>query len=51
MLQIPLPGTPIVDVFCTCKLWGGQDRAFQFRGGLVNYEAHYDLSSFSPPQR
>jgi hypothetical protein len=30
------------------KLWGGQDRAFQFRGGLVNYEAHHDLSWFRP---
>jgi hypothetical protein len=23
---------------------GGQDRAFQFRDGLVNYQAHNDLS-------
>jgi hypothetical protein len=43
-LQIPIHGAPIVGVFYTDKLWGGQDRAFQFCGGLVNYEAHYDLS-------
>jgi hypothetical protein len=36
----------LVYVFCTGKLWGGQDHAFQFCGGLVNYEAHYDLSWF-----
>jgi hypothetical protein len=35
-----------VGVFGTVKLWDGQDRAFQFRGGLVNYEAYYDLSWF-----
>jgi hypothetical protein len=23
---------------------GGQDRVFQFQGGLVNYKAHGDLS-------
>jgi hypothetical protein len=46
MLQIPLPGTQTVSVFCTGKLWGGQDRTLQFRGGLANYEAHYDLSWF-----
>jgi hypothetical protein len=39
---------PTVDVFCTGKLWGGQDRAFQFQGGFANYEAHYDLSWFRP---
>jgi hypothetical protein len=47
-LQIPLPGMPAFRVFCTGKLWGGQDHAFQFRGGLANYEAHYDLSWFRP---
>jgi hypothetical protein len=35
-----------VSVFFTSKLWGGQDHAFQFRDGLVNYEAYYDLSWF-----
>jgi hypothetical protein len=44
MLQIPLPSMPTVGVFCTRKLWGGHDHAFYFRGGLVNYEAHYDVS-------
>jgi hypothetical protein len=33
-----------VSVFCTGKLWVGQDRMLQFLGGLVNYEVHYDLS-------
>jgi hypothetical protein len=28
--------------------YGGQDRAFQFRSGLVNYRAHGDLSWFRP---
>jgi hypothetical protein len=37
-----------VDIFCIGKLWGGQDHMFQFHGGLVNYEAHYDLSWFRP---
>jgi hypothetical protein len=37
-----------VDVFCTGKIQGGQDRAFQFRGYLVNYKAHGDLSWFRP---
>jgi hypothetical protein len=27
---------------------GGQDRVFQFQGGLVNYKAHGDLSWFKP---
>jgi hypothetical protein len=35
-------------LFCWCFLHqleqGGQDRVFQFRGGLVNYKAHNDLS-------
>jgi hypothetical protein len=30
MLQIPLLGTLTVSVFCTVKIQGGQDRAFQF---------------------
>jgi hypothetical protein len=38
----------VVGVFFTSKLRGGQDHAFQFQGGLVNYEAHYDLSWFRP---
>jgi hypothetical protein len=42
----PLLSMPIVSVFCTGKLQGGQDLAFPFRGGLANYEAHYDLSWF-----
>jgi hypothetical protein len=37
---------------CRCLLHrqeqGGQDRAFQFQDGLVNYKAHYDLSRFRP---
>jgi hypothetical protein len=33
-----------LSVCYTGKLRGGQDHAFQFRGGLANYEAHYDLS-------
>jgi hypothetical protein len=35
-----------VGVFCTDKIHSGQDRAFQFRGSLANYEAHGDLSWF-----
>jgi hypothetical protein len=27
---------------------GGQDCTFQFRGGLLNYKAHGDLSWFRP---
>jgi hypothetical protein len=38
----------IVGVFCTDKLWGGQDHVFQFCDGLKNYEAHYNLSWFRP---
>jgi hypothetical protein len=34
--------------FCTCKIQGDQDRAFLFRGGLMNYKAHYGLSWFRP---
>jgi hypothetical protein len=30
----------------TDKIQGGQDRAFQFQGDLVNYKAHYILSWF-----
>jgi hypothetical protein len=37
-----------IGVFCTGKLWAGQDHPFKFRGGLVNYIAHYDLSWFRP---
>jgi hypothetical protein len=43
-LQIPLPGAPTISVFCTDKIHGGQDHAFQFQCGLVNYKAHGDLS-------
>jgi hypothetical protein len=38
----------VVSVFCTDKNRGGQDRAFQFWDGLVNYKTHYYLSSFRP---
>jgi hypothetical protein len=38
----------VVVVFCTSKIQGGQDRAFLFWGGLVNYKAHYLLSWFRP---
>jgi hypothetical protein len=48
MLQIPLPGTPTVGVFCTSKIQDGQDHAFLFQDGLLNYKAHYDLSWFRP---
>jgi hypothetical protein len=48
MLEVSLPGMPTVGVFGTGKLWGGQDRAFQFHGGLANYKAHYLLSWFRP---
>jgi hypothetical protein len=44
MLQIPLPGTPIVDVSCTDKIQGDQDCVFHFRGDLANNEAHSDIS-------
>jgi hypothetical protein len=47
-LQIHIPGAPTISVFYTSKLRGGQDHTFQFWGGLVNYEAHYDLSRFRP---
>jgi hypothetical protein len=47
-LQIPLSGAPIVGVFCNGKIHGGQDHVFQFWGGLVNNEAHSDLSWFRP---
>jgi hypothetical protein len=30
--------------FFTVNIYGRQDHTFQFRGGLVNYEAHCDLS-------
>jgi hypothetical protein len=29
-LQIPLPGTPTVSVFCIGMIYGGQDRVFLF---------------------
>jgi hypothetical protein len=35
-----------VSVFYTGKMQGGQDHTFQFRCGLVNKEAHNDLSWF-----
>jgi hypothetical protein len=42
----------IPDLRCRCFLHrqeqGGQDRAFQLRGDLVNYKSHYDLSWFRP---
>jgi hypothetical protein len=37
-----------VSVFYTSKIQGGQDHTFLFRGGLVNYKAHYNLSWFRP---
>jgi hypothetical protein len=33
-----------VGVFLHWQEQDGQDRVFQFRGGLTNYKAHYDLS-------
>jgi hypothetical protein len=33
-----------VGVFCIGKKQGGQDCAFQLRGGIANYRAHCDLS-------
>jgi hypothetical protein len=47
-VQIPLPGMPTVGIFYTGKIQCGQHRAFQFRGALTNYKAHYDLSWFRP---
>jgi hypothetical protein len=35
-LQIPLPGALTNGVFYNDKEQGGQDRTFQFRGGLIN---------------
>jgi hypothetical protein len=35
-LQIIVLGTPTISVFFTGKYQGGQDRAFQFFGGLTN---------------
>jgi hypothetical protein len=29
-LQIPIPGAPTVDIFCTGKISGGQDCLFLF---------------------
>jgi hypothetical protein len=43
----PLPDTPIVGVFFTSKIQGGQDRVFQFCG-LANYKVHGDLSYSRP---
>jgi hypothetical protein len=37
-----------VGVFHIDKIHGGQDRALQFWGGLVNNEIHGDLSWFRP---
>jgi hypothetical protein len=34
----------VVGVFCTGKIWAGQDHAFLFRDGFVNYKADYSLS-------
>jgi hypothetical protein len=34
--------------FCIGKVQSGQDHVFLFRGGLVNYKAHYGLSWFRP---
>jgi hypothetical protein len=45
---MPLPSMPIVGVFYTGKLSGGQDHVLLFQGGLANYEAHYDISWFRP---
>jgi hypothetical protein len=37
-LQIRLPAAPTINVFCTGKIYGGQDHVFMFRGGPVNYK-------------
>jgi hypothetical protein len=37
-----------ISVFCTGKIYGAQDHVFLFRGGLMNYKAHYGLSWFRP---
>jgi hypothetical protein len=29
---------PTIGVFCIDKIYGGQDRVFLFRGGLLKYE-------------
>jgi hypothetical protein len=36
----------VVGVFYTGKIQGGQDHAFEFQWGLVNYKTHGDLSWF-----
>jgi hypothetical protein len=41
-----LESCTFVGVFCTNEIYGGQDRAFQFHGGLANNKAHSDLSWF-----
>jgi hypothetical protein len=46
--MVELDDCNIVSVFCTDKVQGGQDRAFQFWGGLANNEAHNDLPWFWP---
>jgi hypothetical protein len=38
-----------VGVFCTSKIQGRQDHAFQFQDGLANYKTHGDLSWIRPP--
>jgi hypothetical protein len=45
---MPIPDVPTVIIICTGKIQDGQDRAFQSRGGLVNYKTHSDLSWFRP---
>jgi hypothetical protein len=47
-LQIPSLSVPTGGVFCTGKVQVNQDHTFMFRGGLMNYKAHYGLSWFRP---
>jgi hypothetical protein len=37
-----------LSVFLHWQEQGGQDHVLQFRDGLVNYKAHYDISWFRP---
>jgi hypothetical protein len=46
MLQIPVPGALTIGVFCTSKIYGGQDSVFLFRCDLANYKAYYGFSRF-----
>jgi hypothetical protein len=48
MLQIHLPGTPTVGVFCTDKQQGLQDRMILVLRWSLKQQAHKNLSWFKP---